>query len=95
MTEDEPAPKRLKLSQQNNAQRSNPFSYPDGDIVIEIEGYQFRVHACKLKCSLIFSDMLEIPQPVDADSVDGCPLVRLMDSVKDWLVVFRWIYAPE
>lgn len=95
MTEDGPAPKRTKRSKQSSPQNSNPFYYPDGDIVLEIEGYQFKVHAQKLRCSLIFSDMLEIQQPYDVDSVEGCSLVQLVDSVKDWLVVLRWIYTPE
>jgi hypothetical protein len=28
------------------------------------------------------------------ESVDGCPLVRLDDKVKDWLVVLEAIYDP-
>lgn len=91
----DPPAQRLKLSQPDASQRFHLFSFPDGDIILEIEGYQFRVHTVRLKCSLIFSDMLQIPQPSNPERVEGAPLVHLMDNVKDWLVVFKWLYNRE
>jgi len=47
-------------------------------------------------CSVVFADMLELPQPSDVESMHGCPLVTLsQDSAKDWLVVLRWLYERE
>ncbi|KAL6308839.1 hypothetical protein BKA93DRAFT_697979, partial [Sparassis latifolia] len=62
------------------------------DIVLEIEQQCFKVHQSRLKCSVIFSDMLEVPQPADAESVDGCPLVQLADAVDDWIMTMKWLY---
>lgn len=73
---------------------STPFWFSDGDIVLEVEQHRFRVHGAHLQCSEIFSDMLAMPQPPDAEKVDGCPLVRLVDTAQDWQVALKWIYDP-
>ncbi|EPS99251.1 hypothetical protein FOMPIDRAFT_1079837, partial [Fomitopsis schrenkii] len=70
------------------------FWFSDGDIVLEVEQHRFRVHGAHLQCSEIFSDMLAMPQPPDAEKVDGCPLVRLVDTAQDWQVALKWIYDP-
>jgi hypothetical protein len=47
-------------------------------------------------CSVIFADMLELPQPTDIESMHGCPLVNLsQDSANDWIVVLTWMYQYE
>ncbi|EPQ55617.1 hypothetical protein GLOTRDRAFT_40766 [Gloeophyllum trabeum ATCC 11539] len=73
----------------------SPYWFEDGDIVLAVEAHTCKIHRAKLTCSLIFSDMLDLPQPVETDSVDGCPSVTLYDSWKDWLVVLEWLYAHD
>ncbi|KAF7373788.1 hypothetical protein MSAN_00590500 [Mycena sanguinolenta] len=70
--------------------------FPDGDIVLEIEQRLLKVHRKRLRCSVIFSDMLHIPQPSETDQVDGCPSVTLVgDAVTDWEVALEWIYSID
>jgi hypothetical protein len=69
--------------------------FPEGDIVLDIEQRLLKVHRKRLRCSVIFSDMLQIPQPSpsETDRIDGCPSVTLVgDALADWEVVFGWIY---
>jgi hypothetical protein len=67
--------------------------FSDGDIVLEIEKRLLKVHRRRLQCSMIFSDMLHIPQPSETDQIDGCPTVALVgDTIADWEVALRWIY---
>ncbi|KAI0945976.1 hypothetical protein AcV7_010076 [Taiwanofungus camphoratus] len=79
----------------NGTPTATPFWFHDGDIVLEIGQHRFKIHKCRLKCSVIFSDMLEIPQPEVVDSVDGCPLVQLADAAQDWLTALKWMYDPD
>jgi len=71
------------------------FWFDDGDIVLEVEQYMFKIHQNVLQCSVIFFDMLRIPQPDVIDRVDGCPLVQLTDSAQDWHAVLKWMYDPR
>ncbi|KAJ6492830.1 hypothetical protein C8R47DRAFT_952503, partial [Mycena vitilis] len=55
-----------------------------------------KVHRDRLQCSMIFSDMLHIPQPSETDQIDGCPSVALVgDALVDWEVALSWIYHKE
>ncbi|TFY65310.1 hypothetical protein EVJ58_g2044 [Rhodofomes roseus] len=90
-----PPTKRRRFGGPSVPHLSTPFWFGDGDIVLEIEQHRFKVHRTRLQCSEIFSDMLAIPQPEDAEAVDGCPLVQLADSVQDWQVALKWIYDPD
>ncbi|KAJ7819249.1 hypothetical protein B0H13DRAFT_2131829 [Mycena leptocephala] len=70
--------------------------FSDGDIVLEIEKRLLKVHRRRLQCSMIFSDMLHIPQPSETDQIDGCPTVALVgDTIADWEVALRWIYNDD
>ncbi|KAJ7868540.1 hypothetical protein B0H14DRAFT_2346541 [Mycena olivaceomarginata] len=72
--------------------------FPEGDIVLDIEQRLLKVHRKRLRCSVIFSDMLHIPQPSpsETDRIDGCPSVTLVgDALADWEVVFGWIYQKS
>ncbi|KDQ50578.1 hypothetical protein JAAARDRAFT_141710 [Jaapia argillacea MUCL 33604] len=103
-----PDPKRRRLTTSNIDSGStldsswrtgpmgySPFWFRDGDIILEIETIRLRVHSNRLMCSSIFEDMLCLPQPAEAENLDGCPVVRLFDASKDWIVVFRWIYEHD
>lgn len=71
-----------------------PFWFADGDLVLEVKAYRFKVHRARLACSEIFADMLALPQPANAECVAGAPLVRLADSARDWLIALEWMYDP-
>ncbi|KAF8214717.1 hypothetical protein K438DRAFT_1562499 [Mycena galopus ATCC 62051] len=67
--------------------------FHDGDIVLEIEQRLLKVHRKRLQSSMIFSDMLHIPQPSETDQIDGCPSVTLVgDALTDWEVALGWMY---
>lgn len=93
-----PDPKRRRLAQgsRSHLESLRPFWFDDGNIVLEVESHQFKVHRERLSCSPIFSGMFDLPQPASSDNVEGCPLVSLVgDAARDWLVTLSWMYHPE
>ncbi|KAG1844244.1 hypothetical protein F4604DRAFT_1821938 [Suillus subluteus] len=94
-----PPAKRQCTSHRRTSESSikqSQFWFADGDIVISVEGQSWKIHRSKLMCSVIFADMLELPQPADIERMHGCPLVNLsQDSANDWLVVLTWMYQRE
>lgn len=87
--------RRTQGAGDNSEQSGNPFWFLDGDFIIRVENQSFRVHHARLQTSDIFTDMLALPQPPDAECIDGCPYVELTDSATDWVVAFKWMYDPE
>ena len=74
---------------------SHPYWFEDGDLVLGVEDVFFKIHSKRLGgCSGVFGDMLEAPRPMVIESVDGCPLVRLEDGVKDWMTTLEFMYDP-
>ncbi|KAJ7169006.1 hypothetical protein C8R46DRAFT_243707 [Mycena filopes] len=58
--------------------------FKDGTLVLFTEGCMFRVYGGLLaKQSSVFHNMLEFPQPDDAELIDGCPVVRVSDTDRD------------
>ncbi|KAL1677260.1 hypothetical protein EV122DRAFT_291298 [Schizophyllum commune] len=64
--------------------RSEKIWFDDGNLVVQAEQTQFRVHKGVLaKHSIFFRDLKDVPQPDTADtSVDGCPVVVLQDEAE-------------
>ncbi|KAK7036027.1 BTB domain-containing protein, partial [Favolaschia claudopus] len=63
--------------------------FEDGNIVIRAENTQFRVYRGVLAAkSPVFQDMFSIFQPIDSETVDGCPLIRLPDVATAEVAVF-------
>ncbi|KAJ7145571.1 hypothetical protein C8R44DRAFT_655521, partial [Mycena epipterygia] len=97
-----PLSKRRRVSSSSRsceATRTPPCSilkklwFADGDIILEIEQRLLKVHRNRLQCSVIFSDMLHIPQPSQTEQIDGCPTVSLVgDTLADWEAALKWIY---
>lgn len=58
--------------------RSEEVWFADGTIVLEADGTLFKAYSGILahNCE-IFRDLLLVPQPTNAEMVDGVPLVRL------------------
>ena len=68
--------------------------YDDGNVIIEAESTQFRVHRGVLAAnSDIFRDLFLVPQPVTGERmVEGCPIVQMQDRANDWTHVLSALY---
>ncbi|KAJ6546873.1 hypothetical protein B0H19DRAFT_1162841 [Mycena capillaripes] len=70
--------------------------FEDGNIVIQAEDYQFCLFRSFLTTkSPIFQDTFSIPQPDDAERINGCPVVRIYDSATDAAHFFKAIFDTE
>ncbi|KAJ3513920.1 hypothetical protein NLJ89_g2689 [Agrocybe chaxingu] len=93
----EPTAKRARLASDDGAAttsgqtsagiiRSENFWLDDGNIILQAENTQFRVHKSMLaRQSTIFKDMFSIPQPTKPldPVIEGCPVVALSDKTSD------------
>jgi hypothetical protein len=69
--------------------------YKDGSVVLQADGIQFRVHWGVLsEHSSFFRDLENLPQPPDQPSVDGCPVVELLDTFFDVKYLLKALYTP-
>ncbi|KAF8881404.1 hypothetical protein CPB84DRAFT_1687264, partial [Gymnopilus junonius] len=68
----------------------------DGSIILHVENTLFRVHKTILaNHSEVFADLFTVPQPEGERMVEGCHLVRLQDSAKDFEDLLKAIYIPD
>ncbi|KAJ7734578.1 hypothetical protein DFH07DRAFT_1065248 [Mycena maculata] len=68
---------------------------PYGDIILQAESTQFRVNRDVLaQQSSVFKDMFSIPQPPNELTVEGCPIVHMLDTAKDWELLLGVLYDP-
>ncbi|KAF7351396.1 hypothetical protein MSAN_01571300 [Mycena sanguinolenta] len=68
-----------------------PLRY--GDIILQAESTQFRVNRDILaQQSSVFKDMFGVPLPADEPTVEGCPIVRVSDTAKDWEHLLELLY---
>ncbi|KZP19777.1 hypothetical protein FIBSPDRAFT_862475 [Athelia psychrophila] len=77
--------------------RSNIW-YDDGNVILQAESTQWKVHKSILaQSSSVFRDMFLIPQPPsdDTELVEGCPVVRLLDSAEEVEYVLQAICQRE
>lgn len=75
--------------------RSKDFWFSDGNIVLQTEDTQFRVHGGVLiRHSQVFKDVLDIPQPGQPSEpqVDGCPVMPLFDDTEDVQAILSILY---
>ena len=70
----------------SDVSRSDLVWVEDGNFVIIVQSTAFRFYGGLLSMhSAIFKDMFSIPQPSnDTETFDGCPYIRLNDSVQDF-----------
>ncbi|KAJ7816951.1 hypothetical protein B0H14DRAFT_2374338 [Mycena olivaceomarginata] len=70
--------------------------YEDGNVVLQAESKQFRVHWSILTGqSSFFKNLQGLPQPDENQlCVDGCPVVELPDSVVDVEYLMKGLYLP-
>ncbi|KAJ7765623.1 hypothetical protein B0H16DRAFT_396799 [Mycena metata] len=65
----------------------------DSGLIVQAEQSLYRVSGGILAArSPIFKDMLSFTQPPDAETIDGCPVVRLPDRAADVTCFFRAIF---
>ncbi|KAH6907598.1 hypothetical protein BKA70DRAFT_1283490 [Coprinopsis sp. MPI-PUGE-AT-0042] len=76
--------------------RSADFWFEDGNLVLQAEGTQFKIHKGLLaRHSVVLRDMLSLPQPPQHamdDVVEGCPVVCLSDKARHWSAVLGALY---
>ncbi|KAJ7185846.1 hypothetical protein C8R46DRAFT_387584 [Mycena filopes] len=75
--------------------RSSKIWMPYGDIILQAESTQFRVNRDVLaRQSSVFKDMFSVPQPPDEPTIEGCPIVHVSDTARDWELLLDVLYHP-
>ena len=70
--------------------RDEEIWFEDGNIIVIAEDTAFRLYRGILSAaSPVFKDLFSVPQPADAETMDGCPVVHLADSATDLRHFFR------
>lgn len=84
------SPKQHSASQ---IKHDTQYYFEDGNIILIAEDRAFRVHKGVLSMhSSVFKDLLSLPQPSDADTMDGCPVVRLEDFARHVHLLLEAMY---
>ncbi|KAJ7031966.1 hypothetical protein C8F04DRAFT_959565 [Mycena alexandri] len=69
---------------------------PYGDIILQAESTQFRLNRDILaRQSSVFEDMFSIPQPAFEPTIEGCLIVHVSDTAKDWESFLAVLYHPD
>jgi hypothetical protein len=78
----------------SGATRSARIWVEDGNVIIQAQTSQFRVHRGILSChSHVFKEIFAIPQPeLGEPAVEGCPIHRLFDAAQDWENLLTLLY---
>ncbi|KAJ7617965.1 hypothetical protein FB45DRAFT_840759 [Roridomyces roridus] len=65
--------------------RSSELWFDDGTVILQAENTLFRAYRGVLAAqSPVFKDTFSIPQPKEQETVDGCPLLQVHDSARDF-----------
>nr|GAT55199.1 predicted protein [Mycena chlorophos] len=77
--------------------RSSEYFFDDGNIILQVESAQFRLHKTVLAMhSTVFRDMFTVPLPADEPLVDNCAVVVLSgDSPEDWNHLLSAMYPKR
>jgi hypothetical protein len=87
------APRSQTMDMDNTPTRVEELWFSDSGLVVQAEQSLFRVSGAVLAArSPIFKDMLSFTQPPDAETIDGCPVVKLPDLAIDITCFFRAIF---
>ncbi|KAF7299305.1 BTB domain-containing protein [Mycena indigotica] len=74
-------------------QRAEGLWWEDCGLVIQAENTVYRVSRDFLAGqSPVFRDMLLLPIPSDAETLEGCPLVRIPDTAEDMTYFFKALF---
>ncbi|KAJ7491140.1 hypothetical protein FB451DRAFT_1222176 [Mycena latifolia] len=89
-------PTAVATGRQLQPKRVIDLWFEDGNVVIHAEDYEFRLFKSFLTSrSAIFKDTLSMPEPEDAERVDGCPVLRIHDSAVDAAHFFKAIFDSQ
>ena len=92
---DQGKPPPRPTSRSESIQRPAGLWFDDGNIVIQAENYQFRIHRGILSArSPVLHGLFSKLIPGETKSIEGCPVTHLQDHgkfVKDFLMA---IYDP-
>ena len=80
---------------ESRQKRDEEIWFEDGNIIVIAEDTAFRLYKGILSAaSPVFKDLFSVPQPEDAETMDGCPVVHLADSATDLRHFFRAVARP-
>ncbi|KAF7295837.1 hypothetical protein HMN09_01126900 [Mycena chlorophos] len=83
-------------SQQTKHHRVQELWFDDGNVILQAGSAQYKVFRGILaRHSTVFQDMFALPQPSDAELVDGCPLVQLPDAEVEVTPFLRALFEPN
>jgi len=89
-----PPAKRQRTDSESSITRSDVWRN-DGNVVLQAETTQFRVHWSVLSLhSPFFRDMRDLPRPNDQPTVEGCPVIELHDPAEDVEHLLNALYNP-
>lgn len=72
--------------------RSSEFWYQDGTIIFVAQDTAFRIYRGLLaQHSIVFRGLFMVPQPEDAEQIDGCLVVRISDHPRDFEYMLRFL----
>lgn len=96
-TETLPRPEKRQRSESSPEQDGQPRRssvwLEDGNIVLEAQSVEFRVHKSILATnSQIFRDMFQMAQPSSQRTVEGVPVVEMHDSPDDVQCMLTALY---
>src|SRR5882762_7692946 len=73
-----------------NSTCNSEFWFDGGSVVLNVQTTLFRIHRSTLSMhSTVFSDMFSIPQPPNQMAIEGCPVVHLHNSAKDFACLLK------
>lgn len=76
--------------------KDGEYWFQDGSVVLAVERHGFRVHQGVLSInSAFFAELFSIPQPKNQETVDGCPVVHMQDSLDEIRHLLRIVYKPR
>ncbi|KAK7062833.1 hypothetical protein VNI00_000328 [Paramarasmius palmivorus] len=90
----QPTPKIQRPANMQAYERSTELWFEDGTLIVLAGRVSFRVYrGIVAQNSPIFEDMLSIPQPVDVELYEGCPVVELLDAPEDVLPFLKALHS--
>ncbi|TEB19246.1 hypothetical protein FA13DRAFT_1698124 [Coprinellus micaceus] len=86
----------VSTTPQANPSRHERFWFHDGSVILHVESKLFRVHQTILaNYSEVFAGLFEMPQPNGDSMLEGCHIVELHDSEKDFEDLLHAVYNPS
>ncbi|KAF7305606.1 hypothetical protein HMN09_00813800 [Mycena chlorophos] len=86
----------MDRSPEESLTRAEGLYFADCGLIIRADAVLFRVSGNFLATqSTVFRDLLSFPQPEDAETVDGCPVVRVQDASQDVETFLKALIYPS